>query len=79
MTKDFRELWGRLLGTVPCDEQFAFWGELYTPETIRHGIVKTAQKNLSIGRRMTDDDKVRFASACMKASTAQAQGSGGDV
>ena len=46
---DLKSLWGKLLGTIPGDAQFDYWGAMHSPETIRHGILKTAQKNLSVG------------------------------
>ena len=78
MKSELKDLWLRLLGNVPRDEQFELWCTLHTDETVRHGITQTAKKNLSTGSVMTDDAKVRFASSCMNASTAQKmQGHGG--
>jgi hypothetical protein len=71
---ELKILWGKLLGTIPGDSQFDFWAAMHSPETIHHGILKTAQKNLSIGSTMSDDHKTRFASRVMLSSTAQAAG-----
>ena len=71
MTLELKSLWGKLLGMVPSDAQFDYWGAMHSPETIRHGILKTAQKNLSIGGTMSDDHKIRFASRVMLSSTEQ--------
>ena len=68
---ELKILWGKLLGTIPGDAQFDFWAAVHSPETIHHGILKTAQKNLSTGSTMTDDHKVRFASRVMLSSTEQ--------
>jgi hypothetical protein len=68
---DLKTMWGKLLGKIPSDAQFDFWTAMHTPETIHHGILRTAQKNLSVGSTMTDDHKVRFASRVMLSSTGQ--------
>jgi hypothetical protein len=68
---ELKDLYSRLLGAPPTDDQFELWCTLHTPETVKHGIVKTSQKNLSTGRLMTTEHKLRFASAVMNSSTAQ--------
>lgn len=70
-TLDLKNTWAKLLGTIPSDAQFDFWAAMHSPETIRHGILKACQKNLSTGCAMSDDHKVRFASKVMLTSTAQ--------
>lgn len=64
-----KNLWSSLLGNPPEDEQFTVWSELYTPEVIRQAIVKTAAKNLSLGKTMSLDYKTRFASRVMIVQT----------
>lgn len=62
---ELKTLWGRLLGEVPSDQQWAFWATTHSLDIIRHGILKTAQKSLSMGGTMSDDHKLRFASKVM--------------
>lgn len=58
-------LWTTMLGTPPSEEQFTVWCALHTPEIVRQGILRTAAKDLSLGKKMTLDYKVRFASKVM--------------
>jgi hypothetical protein len=62
---ELKLLWGELLGKIPSDRQWTFWGVLHAPPAIRRGILKTAQKNLSMGGTMSDDHKIRFVSKVM--------------
>jgi hypothetical protein len=64
-------LWHQLLGEIPSDQQVDLWSALHTPEVIRRGILKTAQKNMSFGSTMSADHKLRFASKVMITATAQ--------
>jgi hypothetical protein len=59
------KLWQSLLGAPPAEEQFTVWLALHTVEVIRLAIVKTAAKNLSVGKTMDTDYKIRFASKVM--------------
>jgi hypothetical protein len=68
---ELKSLWIKLLGVLPGDEQWEFWIAMHSPQTIEHGIKKTAQKNLATGNLMTTDHKLRFACAVMNSSTAQ--------
>jgi hypothetical protein len=68
---ELKALWGRLLGRIPSDQQFDFWSALHSPEVIRQGILKTTQKNLSVGGTMSEDHKTRFASKVMLTLSAQ--------
>ena len=70
---NFKQLWEELLGTPPPDIQFRLWTELHNEACIRRGILKTAEKNLSLGLAMSTDYKVRFASKVMWTSTRQKQ------
>jgi hypothetical protein len=63
------DLWTTMLGTPPTDEQFTVWTALHTPEVVRQAILKTAAKDLSLGKTMTFDYKVRFASKVMLTQT----------
>jgi len=63
------QLWSKTLGTPPTDEQFTVWTALHTPEVVRQGILKTAAKDLSLGKTMTLDYKIRFASKVMLTQT----------
>lgn len=60
--RQLKELWETMLGTPPADEQFTVWTAMHTPEVVRQAILRTAAKNLSLGKTMTLDYKVRFAS-----------------
>ena len=67
---ELKALWGQLLGEIPSDQQFDLWFALHSPEVVRRGILKTAQKNLSAGGTMCADHKIRFASKCMITASA---------
>lgn len=62
-------LWTKMLGTPPMDEQFTLWGEMHTGQVIRQAILKTAAKNMSLGKTMDQGYKVRFASKVMLAQS----------
>lgn len=64
-----RNLWTTMLGTPPADEQFTVWAALHSPDVVRQGILKTAAKDLSLGKTMTLDYKIRFASKVMLTQT----------
>jgi hypothetical protein len=63
--RELIKLWATMLGTPPSEEQFTVWSALHTPEIVRQGILRTAAKDLSLGKTMTPDYKVRFASKVM--------------
>jgi hypothetical protein len=63
------ELWEKLLGAPPVDEQFTVWTALHTAEVVRQAILKTAAKDLSLGRTMSLEYKTRFASKVMLTQT----------
>ena len=63
------KLWTTMLGTPPANEQFTVWAALHTPEVVRQGILRTAAKDLSLGKTMTLDYKIRFASKVMLVQT----------
>lgn len=67
--RQLRELWETMLGNPPTDDQFTVWTGLHTPEVVTQAILKTAAKDLSLGRTMTLDYKVRFASKVMLTQT----------
>jgi hypothetical protein len=67
--RQLKDLWTTMLGTPPADEQFSLWAALHTPEVVRQGILKTAAKDLSLGKTMTLDYKIRFASKVMLTQT----------
>ena len=58
-------LWTNLLGTPPSDEQFTVWTAMHTDEVVKQAILKPAAKDMSLGRTMSLDYKVRFASKVM--------------
>ena len=58
-----------MLGTPPADEQFTVWRGLHTDEVVRQAILKTAAKDLSLGKTMSLDYKIRFASKVMITQT----------
>jgi hypothetical protein len=68
-THGLKALWTSVLGNPPVDEQFNLWLALHTVEVIRQAIIKTAAKNLSQGKTMDGDYKVRFASKVMLVAT----------
>jgi hypothetical protein len=68
---DSKTLWAKTLGELPNDEQFFLWTNLHTLEVVRQAILKTAGKNLQMGKTMTAEHKVRFASKVMLTLTAQ--------
>jgi hypothetical protein len=63
------QLWKQLLGEPPTDDQFTLWTALHTPEVVKQAILKTAAKNLSLGKTMSSDYKIRFASKVMLTQT----------
>jgi hypothetical protein len=68
---ELKTLWAKLLGEIPSDQQWEFWGLMHTTAVIRQGILKTAQKNLSTGGTMTSDHMIRFASKVMLTGSAR--------
>ena len=70
-SNELTTLWTRTLGELPTDEQFYLWTNLHTAEVVRQAILKTAGKNLQMGKTMTAEHKVRFASKVMLTLTAQ--------
>jgi hypothetical protein len=69
--RELMTLWERTLGTPPADEQFVIWTESHTADIVRRAILKTATKNQTLGGRMTQDHRVRFASRVMLTLSAQ--------
>jgi hypothetical protein len=63
------KLWQSLLGAPPAEEQFTVWLAMHTHEVIRLAIARTAAKNLSVGKTMDSDYKIRFASKVMLTQT----------
>jgi hypothetical protein len=66
---ELRELWIRLLGTPPSDAQFFVWVKWHTLPVVHRAILKTAGKDLSLGKTMSRDHKIRFASKVMISAT----------
>ena len=62
-------MWQSLLGTPPAEKQFTVWLAMHTGEIIRLAIARTAAKNLSVGKSMSPDHKIRFASKVMLTQT----------
>jgi hypothetical protein len=58
-----------MLGKPPEEEQFTVWSALHTEEVVRLAIMKTAAKDLSLGKTMSPDYKIRFASKVMLTQT----------
>jgi len=69
---DLPILWESTIGARPPKEQFAIWEALYSTETIRRAILKTAMKNQSLNGQMSQDHRMRFASRVMMTVTEQA-------
>lgn len=67
--RELINLWTTMLGTPPAEEQLTVWTALHTPEVVRQAILKTAAKDLSLGKKMTLDYKIRFASKVMLVRT----------
>jgi len=63
--RELTNLWAKMLGTPPVDEQFTVWAALHTPKVVRRAILTTAAKDLSLGKTMSLDYKIRFASKVM--------------
>jgi hypothetical protein len=72
-TEVLRNLWQRVLGDSPVLEQFEVWATLHSPGAMKHGIMKTAIKNIQMGGQMSQDHKVRFASKVMQTRTIDPQ------
>jgi hypothetical protein len=72
-----KQLWSQFLGTPPSDSQFELWLAMHREKTVRHGILKAAEKNMALAGTMTADHKLRFASKVMNSSTAQRYGDKG--
>ncbi len=68
---ELKTLWAKTLGELPDDEQFYLWTNLHTAEVVRQAILKTAGKNLQLGKTMAAEYKVRFASKVMSTLTDQ--------
>lgn len=67
--RELINLWTKTLGTPPADDQFALWAEMHAVEVIRQAILRTAAKNMSLGKTMDQGYKVRFASKVMLAQS----------
>lgn len=64
---ELKALWNKLMGALqPVDAQFEVWLELYGPEVVRLGIVRTAAKNLTLAQGMDLDYRLRYASRVMR-------------
>ena len=63
---ELKQLWEKFLGVAPSDTQFE---SMHTAEVVRIGILKTAEKNLTLHGSMSADHKLRFASSVMNART----------
>jgi hypothetical protein len=66
--RELIDLWKKLLGEPPREQQFLIWGELYPVEIIRKGVLKTAIKNQNLGGTMTQDHRLRFANRVMQSA-----------
>jgi len=66
------QLWTRLLGEPPTEQQFLIWGELHPVEIIRKGVLKTAIKNQNLGGTMSADYRLRFANRVMQTASREA-------
>jgi hypothetical protein len=71
--KSVMDLWTRLIGDPPIEKQFLFWLEAYGLEITRAGILRTAERNLYMNGKMTEPDRVKFASLAMKQDAAKTQ------
>ena len=67
------ELWTKVLGEPPTEQQFLIWAELYPVDVIRKGVLKTAIKNQNLGGMMTQDHRVRFANRVMQTAVRDAE------
>jgi hypothetical protein len=54
-------------------EQFGLWAATHTDDVIRHGILRTARKNIELKGAMTQEHRVKFASKVMIVQTARDQ------
>ena len=62
---ELRTLWDRLLGNPPDLVQFEVWRLAHSFEVVQHGIIKVAEKNLSMQRLMEPDHRLRYCSSVM--------------
>jgi hypothetical protein len=67
--RQLKALWEKMLGTPPADYQFTVWTALHTEEVVRLAILKTAAKDLSLGKKMYFYYKILFASKVMLTQT----------
>ena len=74
---ELKPLWKQFLGAVPDDNQWDLWMAMHTPTTIRHGILKAAEKNMAMHGTMSEDHKIRFASKVMNSRTNDRQKAAG--
>jgi hypothetical protein len=63
--RELIELWAKVLGTPPSDQQFVIWLESHDADVVRRGILKAATKHLQMGGTMSQDHAIRFASKVM--------------
>jgi hypothetical protein len=66
--KALMDLWTRILGEPPTEQQFLIWGELYPVAIIRKGVLKTGIKNQNLSGTMTQDHRLRFANRVMQSA-----------
>jgi hypothetical protein len=68
-----KRFWTILLPKIemPCDQQFDLWCRQHPSETIRHGIIRAARKNLRMNGRMCPEHAARYASLAMSTRSRQ--------
>ena len=59
------DLWAKVLGQPPSEQQFLIWMESHPSDVVRYGILRTATKNQMMGGSMSQDHRIRFASKVM--------------
>jgi hypothetical protein len=63
--RELIELWKKVLGVPPSEQEFIIWLESHPADVVRRGILKAATKNMQMGGTMSQDHAVRFASKVM--------------
>ncbi len=57
-----KQLWQKLIGPSPSDAQWELWSAMHVGAVIKKGVLQTAAKNLALGKTMSLDYQIRFAS-----------------
>lgn len=68
-------LWRSVIEThYPTEQQFSVWLDLHPLHRVAFGVKETGRKFLRMGKNMTADHTVKFASAVMNAKKTRTEG-----